>query len=194
MTRKWMRLSTMPLLAAALWLAGCSDQAVPAGELFGPQEAQLSKGNAKGLSRFEKVLGMVPDRAVLVDEKVIGASGGTLSAAGYEIFIPGGAVNRQTTFRMEAMTDGTIGVKLTATRIDKKGRETDVGSAGFRKPITLSLHYGTAIDQISDESVLAIALVQPNGQLVVQKSFVSTEYKRVFTDLQHFSDYALVMP
>jgi hypothetical protein len=192
--RKLMKLSLLPVLAASLILAGCSDQMAPSGELFGPQEAQFSQGGGKGLSRFKKVLGSVPDQTVLVDSVTVGASGGSLSAAGYELLIPGGAVKGKTKFKMEAMTDGSIGVKLTATSIDKRGRETDVGSRGFRKPVTLSLYYGWASDQIPDEAGLTIAWLLPNGQLVEQKSFVSTQYKRVFTDLQHFSDYILVMP
>lgn len=194
MIRNWKKVGMMPLLAAALWLAGCSDQLATSGELFGPQEAQFAKGNGNGLSRFKKVLGSPPDQTVLKDSAFIGPSGGTLSAAGYELFIPGGAVKGQTKFKMEAMTDGSIGVKLTATRVDKQGRETDVGSIGFRKPITLSLYYGWASESIADESQLTIVWVQSNGRLVEQRSFVDTRYKRVFTDLNHFSDYILAIP
>lgn len=128
-----------------------------------------------------------------------------LYAHGHTLRIPAGAVTTPTRFKLETfrkdLGDGTVmvGVDLKATVTDRRGRETEVGAAGFLKPVTLyvSAHYALEGTDLAEAEILW--LVNENevervaDRLGTRK--LTTRWGDVFaTDLDHFSKYILGTP
>lgn len=218
MSRKWSRVIGMPLLAAALWFAGCADQDTGAGRLLGPDAAELARGGSVdpaqsrgqvvraaarggGVREWKVARGRLPETAVERAEKVIGPEGGYLYAAEHVLMVPARAVSHPTTFRIQASRkrvegEGTVAVQvsLKAIRTGRAGREVDVGSAGFNTPVYLGLSYAWA-DNVSDPSQATILwLTGPGTGEEVPVRTVDYGRKWVVGELDHFSDYVMAMP
>jgi hypothetical protein len=136
MLRIWTRNAVIPVLAMAIWFAGCSDQQ-GAEQLMGPQVAQFAKGGkkdeAEGPKKEKKekatkvkgkkkdgstgawvlATGKLPEPKNITSEAVVdGSKDVILQNNGHFLFIPKGTVGEPTAFRIRAykkeMEDGTV--------------------------------------------------------------------------------------
>ncbi len=193
MKRNWMRLGAMPLLAAALWLTGCSDQGTP----LAPADPPAVRGPSESLSLTSDVgtilTGASPDLAQRVNEVVIGPRGGSVYVSLHYLYVPVGAVSQPTVFRVELPGDGTIGAALTATSVGSS-RENDVGEAGFRRPVFLTFSYAYATNPPADPFQLRVLWARPDGTFQAQPTLVNPFLKLATARLTHFSDYILAIP
>ena len=223
MIRKCMKLSAMPLLAAALWLAGCSDQSVPADGLLGPDAAAFAKGgNGQGtgggndkttgprvreqrqdgvVKEWKIATGKLPEATEVKAEQVIGYEGGILYTASHALVVPKGAVKQPTTFKIQASRTPVEGdsivaveVSLKATYVDADGVTIDVGEQGFATPVYLALSYSWAREVMDPSQASILWLTAPGVGEEVSTHTVDYNGKWIVGQLQHFSDYALVMP
>lgn len=194
MFRKLMKVSMLPLLALGLVIAGCENLSEPSQALTGPSTEQLSRKGGGWQARYVLLASSGSVSTQQSATAQIGAAGGSLSAAGFSLHVPPGAVNRLTTFTMSALEDGTYGVALTATRKLWNGQVVDVGVKGFRKELLLSAPYSSFDDQLADASKLTVLWVKEDGAIVAVKSAVDVSDKIVYGWLAHFSDYAIGFP
>lgn len=193
MTRNWKQIGLMPLLAAALWLAGCSDQGSP----LAPVQQPVAQGPSESLSLKDDLAaimeGEAPDLSARSNEAIIGPQGGVLYVSLHYLYVPKGAVKKPTLFRMELPTDGRIGASLTATSVGSS-KTNDVGSSGFKKPVYLTFSYAYATNPPSNPEQLKIFWEKKNGRLEAQPTTVHPWWKAATGELRHFSDYILAMP
>ena len=141
--------------------------------------------------------GKRPDLSARTNSAIIGPAGGVLYVDLHHLYVPAGAVTGPTKFEMTLRKDYGIGVTLTATSIDRWGRESrvknDVGSRGFRNHVQLTFSYAYANKQPRNPRALKVVEVR-NGRYYVQPSQANPFFKMVTGRLQHFSDYALAWP
>jgi len=121
--------------------------------------------------------------------KVIGLGGGSITLLGHTLTVPAGAVTVPTLFLMVALPTPVVDVELTATVTDLLGRVLNVGSKGFRKPVTLTLTYDRATN-VTDPSKLFIVYLN-GSESESLPSTVNQANKTVTAQLQHFSAYAM---
>lgn len=223
MLRNWLKLTSVPLLAAALWVTGCTDQA-QSDRLIGPESASFAKGgnataSAARAKRGAKVRGKRQSGKqaswVLIegqllnlretkDEKLIGPAGGYLYTSGHYLSVPAGAVSQPTTFRIAQVkkklgADSTtvIGVDLKASIKDAHGNVVDVGAKGFLKPLTLGLSYAWAVEQFGEDDAQQLQVVWLKSSTEVEEVVtlkVDGASKLVYGQLEHFSDYFIGFP
>jgi hypothetical protein len=193
--RGWLNRTMMLALASVLFVSGCDHSPIEPEANVPEQTAQeevmvVANGDytlienpiqANGLlGGLLRLVGGVLD--LVLD--VIGLDGGILRLDRHELVVPPGAVELPTLFQMELVKSRQIMVDLTATR---RGR--DVGSAGFEKPVTLTLSYEGL--NVSDPTKLFILRVMPDGRHERLPSVVDLQKKTVSAELDHFSRYAM---
>lgn len=171
MLRKWTRNAAIPVLAMAIWFAGCSDER-GAEQLLGPSSAEFAKGGKKdqapGLTKEGKgpkakgtkkdgttgswkiATGNLPEpKAVSSQALVDGSKEVWLQNNGHFLFIPKGTVSEPTNFLIRAhkkqLEDGTVlvAVDLRASVTDPEtGESIDVGPKGWGgKKVYVGLTY-----------------------------------------------------
>jgi hypothetical protein len=119
----------------------------------------------------------------------IGIKGGKINCSGHILTVPAGAVKLPTLFTMTLVTDGYIKVDLRATVTDLLGRVVDVGSLGFKQPVSLTLTYKRSPDNLDPSRLLIVYL---NGTLLEPvPSKVDPKSETVTATLSHFSKYAM---
>ena len=220
MSAKWIKVPIVSLLAAALWAAGCSDQATSADRLLGPDAVSYSKEKVDGDKKLKikPVKGKLPS-GEKIEKKDIDEKGGELKVAGHVLSVPAGAVTRKTRFTMRVFTSTVdnggpgggdrqvnVGVKLRASRWDcdgdgsgekhsaKKGcDEVDIGANGFAVPVELRLTYDWATN-VGVEDEVMIYWLKDNRTAVPFATTVDKKKKFATASLDHFSDYLLAMP
>lgn len=185
MLRNWAKLTILPVLAAALWLAGCSDLAAPTEPPLAAPEASTSFIPTPS----ERLAGSIPAFDV---SKTIGPEGGSLGITGYTMTVPRNAVAQPTVFTFTSATNGYVQVKATATAVGSSD-PNDVGRAGFDTPVLISLSYDSA-GGLPKWLKLVLAYVAPDGQLEYVPSSINVVKKVVTGAVTHFSDYALALP
>ncbi|HEX7239069.1 MAG TPA: hypothetical protein VF263_02285 [Longimicrobiaceae bacterium] len=185
-TRSWARLLALPSLLVALAAAGCDD-AGPAGTLAAP-DAGSKTVVATGPGPYFQVL--ADDGSSGVAAAVIGAEGGAVRIGEHELTVPAGAVDRPTVFSIVLTDPQYAKVYLTAIQITSDGRIFNVGTAGFPKPVRLSLSYAR-ITQAVDPSKLLVLWTRSDGSLVPMPTTVDTAGRRVVGELTHFSGYVI---
>lgn len=166
-------------LSAALW--GC-DGATGA---LGPGGARMDA--APGGSGYTVV--KEKDITVGTVTAVIGVAGGRMTLGKHVLSVPAGAVDAPTTFVMTRVGDD-LRFSLTATQL----LLNDVGSRGFKAPVTLTISYQDAATPPLDETKLRIIWIQSATAQQVQASTVDVTGKKVSAGLSHFSDYGLGDP
>lgn len=188
MIRNWKSVLVAPLAALALVVGACENLSEPSQALMGPSgiapaliETETKDGY-KIVKETDTSLGVV---AVIIDE-----NGGELSLGQHKLVVPAGAVSGATTFEITKVDGDDIRVKLTATQLTTN----DIGSAGFAKPVRLTLSYKNAAEMPENESELTILWVKLDGTKEAQASNVDVTGKRVSAELGHFSDYAIGFP
>jgi hypothetical protein len=172
------------VLMLTLW--GCDNLSEPAGKLVGPTDQSniliIGKGpRGSTIAReSDPTVGFVTAE---IDKK-----GGALSIGDHVLYIPAGAVEKPTTFRMRKMP-GDIKVGLTATR----KTPNDVGHAGFNVPVYLTLSYANG-QNMKAIGQLKILWIKPDGSTEAQPSQVKSSDKVVVGELTHFTDFGLGWP
>jgi hypothetical protein len=182
---KLFKLAILPVLAVALAVAACSEDASESG-LTAPKQAAFSRG---GESNYRTATSFVAAPMSVTAE--VGREGALLRADQYFLLIPRNAVREKTTFKMEVGTNGLVSLLATRTRAD--GTKQDVGVLGFREKLTLALYYGN-LTETANVPALQVGWVLDNGSVVTVPSLVNTQYQVVYGQLSHFSKYSLVFP
>ena len=184
MKRNWMKLSMIPALALSLVMWGCENLSEQ--QLTGPSESSevlLTHTFSNGYTVARET-----DLTVGTVYATIGEAGGAISVGQHVLFVPAGAVDAPTVFTMTLAGD-QVKASLSATRL----LPNDVGSAGFAKPVKLTLFYGNATNVPADKP-LQIVWLKADGSVVPQNSYVDFNKRAVSADLGHFSDYAIAWP
>ena len=184
-TRSWARLLALPSLLVALAAAGCD--AGPAGTVSAP-EAGSKTVVTTGPGPYVQLL--ADDGSSGVSAGVIGAEGGTLRIGDHELAVPAGTVDRPTVFSIVLTDPQYAKVYLTAIQITSTGQIFNVGTAGFAKPVRLSLSYGRVTETV-DPSKLLVLWTRSDGSLVPMPTTVDTAGRRVTGELTHFSGYVI---
>ena len=180
-----LKLALMPVLALAVTVGACSDDATK-GNLTAPEQADFARGGGK---RFHKVEVANPNAMTVTAE--IDSRGGVLRADEYFLAVPRNAVRGKTTFTMEVSTDGVVSL----TAIETRGRVwVDVGANGFREKLTVGLSYGRSREAKASALDFKVVWLKDNGNVVVMPSLVDERARIVYGELSHFSRYALAEP
>jgi hypothetical protein len=170
-------------LALSVVLVGCDS--VEQSAMLGPgssEEILIIDRDESGYTTATETDPMVGVVTAIIDE-----NGGELNIGPHRLLVPAGAVTAPTTFVMTKLP-GEIEVGLTATRL----LLNDVGRAGFRKPVRLTLSYENAANVTADaEPQLEILWEKANGTYEPQQSYVDQEANEVRANLNHFSIYTV---
>ena len=188
MNRKWMKFPGLAVAALSLVLWSCDSLSEPGAALTGPGEASHTLVTTTKKDGHTVIKETSPNAGAVAG--VIGEAGGKLVLGQHVLEVPAGAVSGPTTFSMTDLSGEEIKVGLTATKL----LTNDVGSAGFAKPVRLTLSYKNATEVPSNESDLKILWVKADGSTEAQPSSVDVQGKRVIGQLSHFSDYAIGFP
>lgn len=190
---KW-KLGLAPILALALTLSACSEQAQSP---LAPSDVAV-----ESLSLIDDLRaiaeGRIPDLSARYNSAIIGPAGGVLYVDLHHLLVPAGAVAGPTKFEIQLREDGGIGAKLTATSVNLRGEATgaknNVGSAGFRRPVYLTFSYAYATDAPRNPSSIKVVRIDAAGKLAAQPTLVNPFFRTATGTLQHFSDYGLAWP
>lgn len=176
----------MPLLALAA-LVGCADTAtMPEGGLR-PADSALLSANGQRYWKVKVNDGVSP---ALTFE--VGPGGGTYHYGGHSLHIPGGAVSGPTIFEVQLLDPEHAVVRFTATRKGSSSKN-DVGRAGFPRQLTLTVSYA-ALAENADESRFLLGWLNSASAVTPFNGTVNRSQKTVTVQLNHFSDYALIVP
>ena len=186
---KWMRRTSLAVLALMFTLAGCESTG-ESGLMLEPKHeteqvlVSWKFGNGyRVVAETEESVGSV--------EGVIGRAGGTLALGKHLLFVPAGAVNQPTTFRIEKKDGDHVRLHLTASRFG----DNDVGRRGFKRPVRLMLSYeGSSNLSARDVAELRVMYIRPDQQIEALPSSVNYYDRWVGTDLRHFSEYGIGWP
>jgi hypothetical protein len=194
MLRTWKRVDlNLKRLSGALAVTALTLLAA-ACETGGPTQPALEPAVEQGVvysnsgQRF--VVVKESDANIGVVTAVIGSSGGKLMLGKHELNVPKDAVRGPTTFTMTKLDGEYLRVRLTATEL----LLNDVGSKGFNVPLRLSLSYENAAELPDNLEELVVAWIRPDGVAELKASTVEVQGHRVRSDLDHFSEYALIWP
>ncbi len=114
---------------------------------------------------------------------VIDARGGHIRFQGSALIVPENAVSRPTTFTMRLHTQPYMGADLTA--VDPDGQLVTI----FPVPLTLTLSYARAKDQLPNGATVMIAWVE-NGVIVsTLPSTADIQGKKVTAQVTHFTEF-----
>ena len=162
----WMRPGLLAALALATTLAAC-ESVGDAGALLEPKHEQeqvlisWKLGNGYTVVReTEESVGSV--------EAVIGSSGGTLVLGGHILFVPQGAVDADTRFRIIKDDGDHVRLRLTASR----NGENEIGRRGFNRPVTLMLSYEQAAN-------VPVSTIRRSSRLSVLSPTMIREYSAI---------------
>jgi hypothetical protein len=191
MYRKFPRLKAFfATMAVALVAYGCDTVTEPqlAPEQAGPSSTPFFLVTETTFSNGYKMV-VEDDPTVGAVEGVIDQNGGELSLFKHKLTVPAGAVSAPTTFRIEKTGDTALYFRLTATR----GEVTnDIGMAGFDKRVAFAMSYAEA--NISSTKGMAVAWVKTDGYGQFQETAIDEANQLAIGYLEHFSDYALIVP
>lgn len=197
MRRRLQKLFLVPVLAAAV-IAGCevsdrSPSQLPTSPSGSPALAELLDTSSASYTLVQD--GLALDVAESVSA-TIGPDGGQLTLLGHTLAVPHGAVLEPTQFTLTVLPTGYVEVDLTATVGTLLDGVQDVGSQGFRKPVSLSLTYSRATNVPDPSRLLIVHAKGAAGydELVPVPSRVDTKKEVVKAELEHFSRYMLAHP
>lgn len=173
------RLFCFPLLfSAALLLVHCSKPENGAEPGPGPG----NNGNGGGQSGAIRPKG-TPDGTV--SGKKIGAAGGTLEYPGARLtlIVPAGAVDKETDFSIQPITNTAPGGKGLAYRLSPEGQT-------FKKPVTLKIRYTGEDLKTTIPAALGIATQKANGSWYTVGAKKNETDKTIEVQTTHFSDWS----
>lgn len=144
-----------------------------------------------------------PTPARLRSAAWIGPLGGTITVVGgkvggkltaHVLTVPPLAVRSRTLFCVRLEPTNHMQVRLQAHALDARGKLVDVGTAGFRVPVTLSLSHLSANLSVTQVRRLVVLYDPENGQPYERTSSVSVLLlNTVVAELPHFSKYAMAV-
>ena len=197
MARRSAFIRSVVAIAATLMLASCADSAGPQPESVTPVQPQaglisdaLNLLKAPPPSEYK----LITEPTLLGDlnlSKLIGLNGGTISVAGITLTVPKGAITVPTLFTVAALPTSVIDASLTATTTNLLGLVTDVGSIGFKKPVTITMSYARATNVKDPSKLFLVYYDYANNKLVKLPSVVDTKNKTVSAQVDHFSKYGM---
>ncbi len=114
--------------------------------------------------------------------------GGAIRFQGSVLVVPPNAVPGPTSFTFRLHVQPVMGAELTA--VDASGQKVTV----FPVPLTLTLSYARAKNQIPDPSKLVIVWVENGTVLGVLPSTPDVQGKKVTAQVTHFSDWQPGIP
>ncbi|HEX6924331.1 MAG TPA: hypothetical protein VF167_02825 [Longimicrobiaceae bacterium] len=185
---KWMRRSSLAVLALAAILGGCeqADSGLTLEPKHEEEQILLSWKFGNGytvVAETEESVGSV--------EAIIGPAGGTLALGKHLLLVPQGAVTADTKFRIVKEDGDHVRLHLTASRHG----DNDVGRLGFRRPVRLMLSYEGARNVSSSQvNGLQVMYIRPDQKVEPLPSMVNYYDRWVGTDLRHFSEYGIGWP
>ena len=163
------RFGRVAAVILTLLAAACSDAPVA------PQTQTRYTAQANDMSALARYRSGSP--GAVVENKWIGPEGGTISAAGFEVVVPAGAVATPTKFTIKLPSDASMANYVWA--------EFMPHGIQFAVPVTLKVPYaGTTSDVEPTAHVLWF-----NGATWVQLPTSFTGDGRLQTQTTHFSDY-----
>lgn len=133
--------------------------------------------------------------SALSTSSLIGYGGGQVSLLGHTVTVPVGAVTQPTLFTVVVLPTGYVEVDLTATLTSLLGT-FDVGAAGFRKLVPVSLTYSRATN-VTDPSKLKVLRIKSligYGSYEAMPTTVNFTAKTATAQLDHFSRYTMAVP
>lgn len=191
MPRKQIRLLALPAVLLALVSWACTDIQQP----LAPSGASFTESTVK----YTVAKGLCDGGKTKTDSQVVQPNaGGDVGIAGNVLIVPKHATSKPTLFVMEAKNAGCSGsaelsVKLTALEQDEKGEwKVSVGHLGFQKPLELRMTFEPMTDPV-DPANLRVVWLKADGTQQVYSSTIGSD-KRIHTQLDHFSQYALAFP
>lgn len=132
----------------------------------------------------------------------IDSRGGQLTIAGglvngvvaaHVLTVPAQTVSTPTLFCMRLVPTNHMQVKLKALALDENGRVVNVGEAGFRQPVVLTLSYAPLALTSTQAKRLGVVYDKETGAPVEPaRSSVLLPGYRIQAELDHFSLWALV--
>lgn len=198
MLRNWIKL-TVPVMALTLAIVGCEFSG-GAERLTGPGDGPANSDGVTTETKYRAVKGFCDKNSSRSTSSVIRPNrGGELGLAGNLLVVPTDAVTEPTLFVMEVNNAGCNGkadlfVKLSAFQQDADRKYTiSVGHLGFLKPLDLRLNTDPIAEKV-DPDQLRIVWQKTDGSQEVYPTTLDTAGKKVWTTLNHFSDYLLAMP
>ena len=186
---KWMRRSSLSLLALMFALVGC-ESASDSGMLLEPkhenEQVLLSWKFGNGYTVVRET-----EESVGSVEAVIGRAGGTLVLGKHLLLVPPNAVQSNTTFRFEKEDGDHVRIHLSASRHG----DNDVGRRGFNRPVRLMLSYEGAANLSQDDlDDMRVMYIREDEKVEVLPSMVNYYDRWVGTELRHFSEYGIGWP
>ncbi len=117
---------------------------------------------------------------------LIDRTGGSIRFQGSVLIVPANAVRIPTTFTMRLHTQPYMGADLSA--VDMFGQRVTI----FPVPLTLTLSYARAKDQLPRGSTVLIAWIQNGVVLGTVPSSADVQGKKVTAQITHFSEWGPV--
>ena len=195
MARRSAFIRSIVAIAATLILASCADSAGPENESpVQPQAGLISDALTLLKAPPPSEYTLITEPTLLGDldlSKLIGLNGGSISVAGITLTVPKGAVTVPTLFTVAALPTSVIDASLTATTTNLLGLVTDVGSIGFKKPVTITMSYARATNVKDPSKLFLVYYDYANNKLVKLPSVVDTKSKTVSAQVDHFSKYGM---
>ncbi|MEX2570683.1 MAG: hypothetical protein WD737_05210 [Gemmatimonadota bacterium] len=187
MTKFIKQFSTLSVLAMSLFLWSCDN--------IGQTTAPTGDLNPRGYAIFSSTTG---EQFVVIRESEdlgivsgsIGAAGGELHLGNHSLYVPEGAVEQSTVFTMSRADDELVRLRLSATVND----HNDVGSAGFEKPVRLTISFSGAEDLPESTDKLEVIYFRPDGLVDPQSTWLDVSNESASGELPHFSDFGLAWP
>ena len=213
--RNWLRAAPLAILMLAVWTSGCSDQGGSAERLLGPEAASYARGGSKsgwgkggksgaqivqesGTGSSWRLAAKRYRKGDTKSQAVIGAAGGYLYTGDHVLWVPRGAVDQPTEFKIQVFaptsSDSSVaGVSLKAIRVTSTGDTVNVGKAGFLKPVILAVSYDES--DVEDPAATRLLWIREPGVVEqVPNQYVYPDKKWVVGYLEHFSEYGIGWP
>lgn len=186
MGKSYQRTLLLSLLLPATVLTGCEQYQ----DITSVTEPAAYEQAAVAKPKSAKVLTRHADNSggTVTTEWVTSGQRATLKLGKYELFVPKGAVQTPTTFRMTVLRGPVIGVSLEA--FDNQGNPV----REFRTPLRLTLPYDEAhVYNIEDCKLYLANVVSESDLTILEVVNVSVDQKRqtVTGNITHFSLWTL---
>ena len=189
MQRRWLKVLTMVALATGA-AAACDRPTSPlAPRASGPVSPRLSVTSGGYFIGGWKLLEGSHD-ALQTRINVIDQRGGKLNIGASALIVPAGAVSGPTMFVFTLQTDPYISTKLVAMALSGPGMGRLV--TVFAQPLTLTISYAGAKQQVPDPAKARVLWVENGVLLAVQPT--SAQGNKLTTTVTHFTEYVPSIP
>lgn len=172
---------TASALALSLFATACDDM----GDFNQPQ---LEPSNMTVMSTSGNELTVVYEKDPEAGSVTasIGRKGGFVGIGPHVLYVPEGAVRRDTDFTIVRDAEKPLRVKLIA------GKDNEVGRAGFRKPVYLALSLNAVIGDGNGRGNPLMIYYREDGLVEELQTFLYEGHAVAYLD--HFSIYGLAWP